>query len=84
MAHHDGRLFSLLQGLQRVSKVWKYLACTCCYASSYYQTMAFSWLGARLYWPNLSPIFQGTPIYVGCYGLLYQVDRASAFEEYDT
>ena len=40
-------------------EVWKYSACACCYASSYYQTMAFSWLGARLYWPNTSQPSKG-------------------------
>ena len=29
-----------------------------------------SWLGARLHCPNISPIFEGTPICVSCYGLL--------------
>ena len=26
-------------------EVWKYSTCACCYASSYHQTIAFSWLG---------------------------------------
>jgi len=45
--------------------------------------MAFSWLRAKLHWPNSSPIFKGAPICVGCYRLLYKVDRGSSFEEYD-
>jgi hypothetical protein len=53
--------------MRRVPEVWKYSACVCCYASSYHQTMAFSWWLAILHWPYSSPIFQGTPIYVGCY-----------------
>jgi hypothetical protein len=43
-----------------VPKVWKYSVSVCCYASSYNQTVTFSRLGARLHWPNSSPIFQGT------------------------
>ena len=57
-------------------KVWKYLASTCCYASSSSETMAFSWLGARFHWPNSSSINKGTPICFGCYRLFHQVSEA--------
>ena len=57
-------------------KVWKYLASTCCYASSSSETMAFSWLGARFHWPNSSSIVKGTPICFGCYRLFHQVSEA--------
>ena len=40
-------------------EVWKYSACAYSYASSYHQAIAFSWLGARLHWPNTSPSSKG-------------------------
>jgi hypothetical protein len=42
-----------------MSEVWKYSSCACCYASSYHQTMAFSWLGADFIGQIHPPSFKG-------------------------
>jgi len=68
LAYYDGRLFSLLQRMQKVSMVWEYIAGTYCYASSYYGVVAFSWLGAQLHWPNSSPVFKGTSLVLAATG----------------
>jgi hypothetical protein len=56
LADNVGRLLLILQGVPRLSEVWKYSQSPSISSKPYYQAMTNQRMGNRLDWPNKSSI----------------------------
>jgi hypothetical protein len=81
LAYYDCRLFSLLQRVRWVPKVWSYSVGAWCILVS---SRVVSRLGTKFHLPNSSYFIKGTSLCVDCHILLYKVDRSFTFENYYT